>query len=135
VEAHDSIRARGAKLVVVFNADVEMVSDWKKSAGLPPEVLVVADPEAMLYRELGTERSDPVRLMIKGFTGAIRSARDGLWSKPTRADMLRLGADVAVDADGNISLLHLASGPDDRLPTERLLAALDEAEPIPRVVR
>lgn len=128
MEAHESIRASGAALVLVFNADVKMVADWQSSAGLPlDDVYVVADPEAELYHALGTDRLDPVRMLIKGFRGAIRSAREGLWAKPSRADMLRLGADVAVDADGNVALLHRATSPDDRLATARLLDALDPA--------
>jgi hypothetical protein len=114
---------------VVFNADVQMVADWRRTADLPAEALVVADPEAMLYRELGTERLDPLRLIVKGFAGALRSAREGIWARPTKTDMLRLGADVAVDSDGNITLLHLASSADDRLPTGRLLESLSAAVP------
>jgi hypothetical protein len=44
--------------------------------------------------------------------------------KLTRADMLRLGADAAVDASGEIVLLHVASSPDDRLPIEDLIDAV-----------
>lgn len=108
----------------MFNADVKMVADWERAAGLPAEVLVVADPEASLYRDLGTERQDPISLIVRSVTGGIRSARQGLLPRATRADMLRLGADVAVDANGDVALLHRASGPDDRLPIERLVAAL-----------
>jgi hypothetical protein len=127
VEAHDAARAGGAALVIVFNADAQMVADWKRSVDLPADgVHVVADPGAELYRALGTDRLDPVRMLLRGFKGAIRSAREGLWAKPTRADMLRLGADVAVDANGNVALIHRATSPDDRLPTERLLEALDD---------
>ena len=37
--------------------------------------------------------------------------------------MLRLGADVVVDADGNIVLLHRAASADDRLPPAELIEA------------
>ena len=63
--------------------------------------------------------------MTKAVGGALKSAREGIFAKPTRADMLRLGADVAVDADGDILLLHLAGSPDDRLPIADLIAAID----------
>jgi hypothetical protein len=119
VEAHDPV-----DLVVFFNAEPDLVADWAESADLPSDVRVVADPDATLYEELGTTRQDPVRLMLKAVRGAIRSAREGIFARPTRADMLRLGADVAVDADGNIVLLHVASGPDDRVPMDRLVASL-----------
>jgi hypothetical protein len=38
--------------------------------------------------------------------------------------MLRLGADVAVRADGEIAALHRARNPDDRLAISDLVAAL-----------
>jgi hypothetical protein len=119
VEAHEP-----ADLVVFFNAHPDLVGKWADSADLPDDVRVVADPDAELYEELGTTRQDPVRLMAKAVVGGLKSAREGIFAKPTSADMLRLGADVAVDAEGNIALLHLASGPDDRVPVERLVAAL-----------
>jgi hypothetical protein len=111
--------------VVVFNADLDMVEDWRAGVDLPDDVRVVADPEAQLYRDLGTERQDPITLVLRSLKGALNSAREGIFAKPTRADMLRLGADVAVDADGDMVLLHRATGADDRLPTSDLLAALD----------
>ena len=104
-----------------------MVEDWRKGADfLPAGVLVAADPKAQLYKDLGTERQGPVTLVVRSLVGGLKSAREGLFAKPTRADMLRLGADVAVDADGNIALLHRAAGADDRLPVHDLLGALDE---------
>lgn len=108
----------------MFNADAEMVDSWRRKADLPEAVLVVADPEASLYRELGTERQDPVSLVLKSIKGGIRSAGQGLLPRATRTDMLRLGADVAVDANGDITLLHRATGADDRLPVERLVEAV-----------
>ena len=108
----------------MFNADSAMVDDWRRKADLPEDVLVVADAKASLYRELGTERQDPVSLILKSIKGGIRSARQGLLPRATRTDMLRLGADVAVDQNGDITLLHLASGADDRLPVEQLVAAV-----------
>jgi hypothetical protein len=111
-------------LVVFYNADLELVQEW---ADAHPDVAagmrVVADRKGEVYRALGTKRSDPVRLVGGSLVAGLKSARRGLLPKATRADMLRLGADAAVDADGEIVLLHIASSPDDRLPVEELLTA------------
>ena len=77
------------------------------------------------YEALGTTRQNPVSLMTKAIGGGIRSAREGIFAKPTRADMLRLGADAAVDAHGNLILLHVAGSADDRLPIADLIEAID----------
>ena len=105
-----------------------MVPKWHGGADLPSGIRVAADPKAQLYKDLGTERQDPVTLVVRSLKGALTSAREGLFAKPSRSDMLRLGADVAVDPDGNMALLHRADSADDRLPTRDLLAALDPHE-------
>ena len=103
-----------------------MIEKWHDGSDLPGSVRVAADPEAQLYKDLGTARHNPVTLIIRSFKGAWQSAREGLFATPSRSDMLQLGADVAVDSDGNMALLHRADSADDRLPTSDLLAALDQ---------
>jgi hypothetical protein len=125
-EAHDEIEQQGASVVVFFNADLDLVEDWHKGAGhMPADYLVVADPDAEVFESLGTIRQNPVSLMTKAIGGGIKSAREGIFPKPTRADVLRLGADAAVDAHGNILLLHLADSADDRLPIADLIDAIN----------
>jgi hypothetical protein len=112
-------------LVVFYNADLSLVQEW---ADAHPDVAgrmrVVADRRGEVYRALGTRRQDPVRLMTSSIGPGLKSLRQGLLPKATRADMLRLGADVAIDAEGEITRLHLASSPDDRLGPEELLGVL-----------
>lgn len=88
------------------------------------ELDVLADPRAGVFKAIGTERASPVGLITKGMAGAVKSLRQGLVPHATKADMLRLGADAAVDAEGEIVLLHLAKDADDRLPPERLVSGL-----------
>ena len=85
---------------------------------------VLADPRAEVYEALGTKRTSPVPLVARSLAGGLRSLREGMLPRATRADMLRLGADVAVGPDGEIALLHVATSADDRLPPEELIAAL-----------
>ena len=112
-------------LVVFYNADVSVAQEW---ADEHPQVAgsvraVVADRRGEVYRALGTKRTDPVRLIGRSLLAGAKSARQGILPKATKADMLRLGADAVVDADGEIVFLHLADTPDDRVPVEQLLTA------------
>jgi hypothetical protein len=119
------MRARaGAEVVVFYNADIELVRSWWRDSGIEDELRVAADPDAGFYEALGTKRTNPVALTAGSLGAALKSARKGLIPRATRADMLRLGADIAVRADGELALRHIAGSPDDRLPVEQLLDAL-----------
>ena len=113
-------------MVVFFNADLRLVESWRgRDDEIPDELAVLADPRATVYDALGTERKGNYVSLMRGSIGpALKSAREGRIARATRADMLRLGADVAVRADGEIAKLHLAGSPDDRLPISELVAAL-----------
>ena len=112
-------------LVVFYNADISVAQEW---ADAHPDVAgsvraVVADRRGEVYRALGTKRTDPVRLIGGSVVAGLKSARQGILPRATKADMLRLGADVVVGADGEIVFVHLADTPDDRVPVEQLLTA------------
>jgi hypothetical protein len=126
VEDLESIQSAGAELVVFFNATLELVDSWRsKDEKIPEHLLVVADERATVYDALGTERKGNYVSLARGSLGpALTSALHGRLPRATGADMLRLGADVAVRADGEITQLHLASTPDDRVPLTQLLTSL-----------
>ena len=85
---------------------------------------VLADPRAEVFNALGTKRTSAGPLVARSVVGGLKSLREGMVPRATRADMLRLGADAAVDADGEIVLLHIATGADDRRDPRELIAAL-----------
>ena len=112
-------------LVVFYNADISVAQEW---ADGHPDIAaavraVVADRRAEVYSPLGTKRTDPVRLIGGSVVAGLKSARRGLLPRATRADMLRLGADAVVDAEGEVVFLHLADSPDDRVAPGQLLTA------------
>jgi hypothetical protein len=102
--------------VIFSNAKLEIAREY--------EYEVLADPEAEVFKALGTKRQSPGPLVAKSMVGGLKSLSQGMVPRATKADMLRLGADAAVDADGEIVLLHIATSADDRMATEELLAAL-----------
>ena len=111
--------------MIFYNADPSLVQEWVDAhPDVADGLRVVADADGVVYRALGTRRQDPVRLIGGSVLAGLKSARQGLVPKLTRADMLRLGADAAVDASGEIVLLHVASSPDDRVPIEDLIDAV-----------
>ena len=126
MEDRESIRTLGGELVVFFNASPELVTSWRSSAAeIPDDLPIVADPAATVYDGLGTVRRGNYLSLARGsITAAIRSAAEGRLPRATSADMLRLGADAAVRADGEIARLHRASTPDDRVPVPALVDSL-----------
>ena len=126
MEDTESIQELGGELVIFFNASLELVESWRaEAAWIPDDIAVVADPAATLYDGLGTVRRSNYLSLARGSLGAaLRSVGEGRLPRATSADMLRLGADVAVRADGEIARLHLADTPDDRVPLRELSDSL-----------
>lgn len=86
---------------------------------LPPEVVLVADPDHSLYKAFSAKRlRSALHMMIKPTsipTIVMHLVHGG---KLIRAgqDILQLGADVVLDTDGNACWKHLSKRPDDRPP-------------------
>lgn len=120
------IQKLDGELVVFFNAAPKLVESWRSQDDqIPADLPVVADPDAELYEKLGTiRRQSPLGLVPGSIGPLLGAAARGRLPKLTSADMLRLGADVAVRADGEIAMLHRARNPDDRLALSELAAAL-----------
>lgn len=124
----EELRALGGDLVLFFNADAGYTEMWtrrmKENGDLPADLTVAIDPDATLYRDLGTVRG--------GYLDDVLSTPGMLWRsrahvrkwRLTRSDMLRMGADVAVRPDGGIALRHVCADPEDRADPAAVVAAL-----------
>lgn len=110
----------GADLVVFYNTKLEVV----RAGDVPDALHVLADPRRTVYDPLGTTRMSKLGLVTKQIVPAVKALAQGEIAKATRSDMQRLGADVAVDADGEIVFIHRATSPDDRVDPRTLIAAL-----------
>jgi peroxiredoxin len=124
----EELRALGGDVVLFFNSGVEYTQKWTEQAvaggQLPGDLTVAIDPAATLYEELGTIRSGMVEHPAK-VLGSLWRARShiGQW-RLTPNDMLRMGADVAVRADGEIALRHICRDPEDRADPAAVIEAL-----------
>jgi hypothetical protein len=107
---------------------------WSRELGLEGgRTVVLADPGQELYAALGAGRPLPLwalrpRVAAAGVRALLARERVG-W---TRGDDGRLlGADVVVDADGRVVLLHVATDATDRVAPAQLVAALEGAAAAP----
>ncbi|MCW2925126.1 MAG: AhpC/TSA antioxidant enzyme, partial [Thermoleophilia bacterium] len=100
-------------------------------AGLPTEFVVVADADQSLYDAFGTlrlERARDLRVRARNLltTGLRHVLRGGRLKRPGQ-DLLQLGGDAVVDADGQVAWLHRAARPDDRVPVDELATHMHRA--------
>lgn len=114
------MREAGGELVVFYNAKPEVL----RGHDLPDALHVLADPRRQVYDGLGTTRMSKLGLVTKQIVPAVKALAQGEIAKATRADMQRLGADVVVDADGEVVFIHRATSPDDRVDPRELVAHL-----------
>ena len=128
VTRHDEIRSRGIREVVVFHSTAAELA--KHEAELP--FALIADPDRVLYRQLGVERG-PTSLLRPG---ALRAAMAGEAAalgkhctkrgplgpvKPT-GGRFGLPADVLIAPDGRIAALKYGRHAYDQWTVDELLA-------------
>jgi hypothetical protein len=120
------MQAMGADLVVFFQAAGWIAEKWfADTEAMPRDLLVVADESGDVYLGLGTNRPSWYGLLFHGAKGAMgRAKAAGFKVKASRSDMRRMGADIVVDANGDIAFLHLAEHADDRVDPAELVAKL-----------
>ncbi|MGH9184902.1 MAG: AhpC/TSA family protein [Acidimicrobiales bacterium] len=121
------MRELGGDLVVFFAAAPGIVEQWFAQSGYDPDLTVIADPDASLYEALGAKRASAFALARAGVRSTVTAWRAGYRPKYVGADVFRLGADVVVDADGEMTFLHPARDPADRIPPDELVEELAEA--------
>lgn len=122
----ERIRELDGELIVFFNARGGTVSKWFARTGMPEDLPVVADPDAILYRAIGTRRARWYEAFGPRALGAIGRAalagQGGFWT--FGADNWRLGADLVVDERGIVVSQYLAETFDDRATPGQLVRDL-----------
>ncbi len=115
-----------AEIAVVTFTDPERLGSYVEHLGV--RFPVVTDVDRELYRALGVERGTRRQVWslgtLKMYAQLVRSGRK---LRRTHEDILQLGADVVVGADGTIIKLFRPASPDARPDVDELLAALPSA--------
>lgn len=122
----DRIRAAGAELIVFFPVPAAHLDDWRRHEPDLAHLPAVADEECVVYEALGTRRTSYLHLARRNTATTVREVLRGNAPRLTSADMLRLGADAVVGADGRIAALHVGTDAADRMPVDRLLGCLEQ---------
>jgi hypothetical protein len=126
VEARKDIRARGGDLLVVMPITPKRAEDWRQRHHAR-DVLVAGDADLALYHALGVGRGTPRGLLLDPASwrdGAAEALRLKPAWKARGDDGFQLGADLLLDRDARITLLHRPSTAADRIPVEDLLSRL-----------
>jgi AhpC/TSA antioxidant enzyme len=129
----DRIEATGG---VVLAVGFEKLDRMVRGLDWPWPILLDRDHAA--YERCGLGRA-PVTELLKPsgwMRGYIREVREGnvrgaVLSRPGR-DMLQLGGDFVIDADGIVALAHPSAEIDDRAPVGALVKALSDAAGVSR---
>ena len=112
-----------AAIAVVTFTDPERLAAYSEHLNL--SFPVVADPERRLYEALGLERGTIRQVWSLGTLKMYaRLLKRGRHLARTREDTRQLGADVVVDADGQIVKIFRPASPDARPSVDELLAVL-----------
>jgi peroxiredoxin len=122
---YGQIQELGADVLVVSFASAAQVATYL--AKCPQPFPVVADPTRAAYQAFGLG-STTLKAMLRPGTVATYVGMIFRGWLPTRPaandDLLQLGGDFVLDADGRVRYAHPSGGATDRPSAQQLLAAL-----------
>jgi hypothetical protein len=125
---YEEIRRLGAEVLVISQGRPEPLAAFVRERPLP--FPVVGDPDRAAYRAFGLERTSWTTILSpRVLLGYVRvMARGWLPRKPNEGeDVLQLGGDFVLDAEGRLGYSHPSAEPTDRPTIEMLLSALAHA--------
>jgi len=114
---HDEITASGITEVVVFASTTADLLPY--AAGLP--FPLIADPQRMLYRRFGIERSAGALLDPRAWPAALRGLRHARPARRLPGNMLGLPGDVLIAPTGTVLAVHRGRHADDQWSVDDLL--------------
>jgi len=123
--AYDGIHAAGAEALLVVQAAPVLLTVFLRDHPLP--FAAVSDPTRAAYRAFGLERATwaqmlrpralrgYLRLMFRGWIPRLHSRGE---------DVMQLGGDFVLDAEGRLSYAYRSADPTDRPGVDELLRAV-----------
>ncbi|MBX9680624.1 MAG: AhpC/TSA family protein [Gemmataceae bacterium] len=124
----NDVAALPARVVAISFAPPERVAFFLRDTQLSFPVL--SDGTLEGYRAFGLTRASWISLLRPDVIWRYMKAmfRVGLPTKPTKGDdLMQLGGDFAIDAEGIVCYAHRSSEPTDRPSAAKLLDAIKQA--------
>jgi len=113
----------GCEVVAVSFEPLPHLQEFANRERLPFPVL--SDPGRRAYQALGLQEGPSHRIFgLATIWTYVRSLFQGRWPRVPRANVLQLGGDVIIDANGIIAFLYKSRDPADRPPVAMLLDAV-----------
>lgn len=127
VSRHRDQLAPADVVVVAFTPWTELEA-YRQHLGI--DLVLVADPDRSLYRRFGVGRGRWWRVYGIGTLRLYATLlRQGRRLRRPVEDTLQLGADVVLDADGEVAWIRRPRSPDERPPVADLIAAVRSLDP------
>jgi peroxiredoxin len=125
---YEAIRRLGAEVLVVTQAQPPSLAEFLREQPLP--FPIVADPTRAAYRAFGLSRTSWRSILRPGSILRYLKLIFRGW-RPRRKskgeDVLQLGGDFILDAQGRLTHAHRSTEPTDRPGVEVLLGELTQA--------
>ena len=106
-----------------------MLRGFERKMQLPYPIY--GDPDRETYRAFGFGRASARRVWLDPRVAARYARLLARGRRPDaeapKQDTLQLGGDAVIDARSHLSWIYRSSGPDDRPPVDRLVAAMRAA--------
>jgi hypothetical protein len=119
----DSIRSRGAELVVVGNGSAEQAGWFVQDMGLV-DIPVFTDPGRQVYRELGARRGGGRLLHPGGVWSVLRAMLGGHRQSGVKGDAAQLGGVFVIRPDGSMPYQYRSRFAGDHPDPTRVLEAI-----------
>jgi dehydrogenase/reductase SDR family member 12 len=123
----ETIRKRGAELVVVGNGSAAFAAAFAEDFDLDAPLLI--DPELRAYRAAGLRRGRVEVLSPRLPRNALRALLRGYRQTGVQGDPWQLGGVFVIRPDGSLAYRHTSREAGDHPPVEDVLAALAPGAP------
>lgn len=129
-DALESIRSRGAELVIIGNGARLFARGFREDLALDCPLLI--DPDLVSYRAAGLRRGRVELLSPQLLVNGLRAWQAGARQQDVQGDPWQLGGVFVIRPDGKTSFCHRSSVAGDHADIRAILAALDPASgPVP----
>lgn len=129
-DALESIRARGAELVIIGNGARLFAQGFREDLALDCPILI--DPDLVSYRAAGLRRGRVELLSPLLLVNGLRAWQTGARQEGVQGDPWQLGGVFVIRPDGTTSFCQRSSVAGDHADIREIMAALDPASrPLP----